>query len=383
VNYPEKIGDFENWDESKEFKAGMKVCAASFSFLETAEDIEKMLSYQKATEIAIINGENDEIKAFFENEGSEKREDLINFFAFIAKKSTNENSTNNFGFFSEVDIDDDAFFKNITKEYFGEALAFLDSTDVSEAGGSNYDESSDNNEENFTNMEGNDNSSDIENADSSIEINNSNNEASSISSIKKGCQLPFIPIDEIHCGHVLPPDTQENIQRTCSTFMNSTLPNPTSFEENYSFSIFMPQNNQTGYNDLFWLGIKYDTMLDNWRTAYKENVDFTLWANDGTDNCAIVVRTEPFTMILIIFKNANSIPLWSTKNCSDLIAGLCILPRLNDETPNKSENIKTAIGSPTINLAINNEINLEINFNSRTCSACTNFCFVFILSLLF
>ena len=277
IIYPEKIGDFENWDESEEFKDGMQVCAATFSFLEEEEDIQKMLIYQKATESAIVNGEKDEIATIFEEEGSESEDgdNYVNFFAFIVKKTTKDDSASDFGVLSNIEFDDDIFLKNITEEYFGDSLEFLGSNDISENGEYENAKNPENNEENLTNLQ---------------------KSADDFQNIEAGCKLQFIPIDEDHCGHVLPSDTFENIQNTCSSIYNSTLPIPTSFEENYLFSTFMPKNNLTGYNEFFWLGIKRNVTnsQNSWRTIDDDNVQLTLWANEGNENCAIVVRFNPW-----------------------------------------------------------------------------------------
>merc|ERR1712037_699441 len=215
---------------------------------------------------------------------------------------------------------------------------------------------------NFGEM-GTNSSSQGEDVSSASEIDEQKDESSdSPEKITEGCKFPFKPIDETHCGHMLPPDSQENIQSKCSSLYDSSLPVPATFEENYSFSTFMPENNLTSYNELFWLGIKRDQSQDSWRTVDNENVEFTLWANEGVENCAIV--------------NENSIPLWSTRNCSDLIAGLCILPRLKD----KPENIESASDShstvmpchatcsPLVNLNVDSDIKFEIHISSASSS---------------
>ena len=75
--------------------------------------------------------------------------------------------------------------------------------------------------------------------------------------------------------------------------------------------------------------------------------------------------------LLIIFQNENSLPLWSTKNCSDLILGLCILPRLKDETIDQDENsgLESGINSPMMAINMDTDINLEIHINSVSSSS--------------
>ncbi|CAG5102481.1 Oidioi.mRNA.OKI2018_I69.chr1.g322.t1.cds [Oikopleura dioica] len=316
VDFPPKIGRFENWEKIEEFRSSMAVMSAVFLSLESSEDITKMLKVQEALEIQLSNNKGVEIEEIFKEISRENGTDFLNLIAFIGQKSGVEDSDLMKAIMTNENVDLEAFSEEL-KETQDENFHLIQSENQTEE---NFDPHQNQIEEEA-----------IYPQESSFEI-------------IAGCRTPFVPISDSSCGHILPADNKENVENTCSKLHNSTLPMPTTFEENYALSSFMPVNNNTGFNEKFWLGVHLDD--GKWRRMDGKSIQFLLWAAmpdfDEEKRCVSV--------------NNDSLPLWAPENCSNLIMGLCILPREN------STILEPTISSQIINYDVSKHPSIEISF---------------------